>query len=112
MEYEEQIKELDQLLKQCDEMQLTIDTNLIWAANDISTYHEHAGDLKKTDEKWCTFLDNFKTFFVINPNPELEEDFASLSRKNGFTVSRELLSELKTFIKHIKNVLKIKKYNN
>lgn len=109
MTYEEKIKELDILLEQCNEMQRVINENIIWAANDPTSFNDHAGDLKNTDEKWIQFRDNLFTYLAINPEPEFQSKFENLCSGN-ITVGYDLLAEIRIIINSIKNNLKIEKY--
>lgn len=109
MTYEEKINELDELLEECKEMQQAINENLIWAANDMTTYHDHAGDLKVSDKNWICFCRNFETYFEINPSQVFYCEFQKLT-KGADRVSHELLSSICILINDMKNRLKIEKY--
>lgn len=109
MNYEEKISELDSLIKECERMQLSINENLIWAANDLNTYHDHAGDLEITNQKWICFCRNFETYFEINPDQVFFNEYQKLT-KEATRVSQELLSSMCILINNMKNKLKVEKY--
>ena len=111
MSYEEKIEELNNLLKDCEKMNIKIHSNHVWATEDFSSYNKHAGDLNKTDEIWIKFCGSFRTYFRINPDPEFNKRFekiASCASRIGF----EEVSHLRILIHDIKNELKVRHFRN
>lgn len=109
MSYEDKCKELDNLLKDCEKINIRIHSNHVWSTGDFSAYDKYAGSLGISDELWVKVCSSIRTYFRINPDPELSKRFeiiASSASHIGF----EEISDLRILIHDIKNNLKIKHY--
>ena len=107
MTYEDKCKELDNLLKDCEKINIKIHSNHVWSTGDFSAYDKYAGNLDSSDELWIKFCGSIRTFFRINPDPEFSKRFEIIA-ESASHIGFEEISDIRILIHDLKNEIKFK----
>ena len=109
MTYDEKIKELNNLLQDCNKIIIRINSNRTWALNDFSRFNQRdVGHLDVSDEKWIKLCSNIRTYFRINPDPVFSDRFEQIA-KEATNVNDDVISSLRILINDLMNELKVRR---
>ena len=109
---EERLKEIDNLLQQCNAFRLRINENAIWNMNDGVNIVE---EIPVSDSSWVKFADGIKTYFELYPDDQATTQYKDELTKlcflndvsNLYHVDGDRIDKIVGCIERLKNKVRV-----